>query len=170
MRLFLAAVLAAAVFAVVPSADAQSYKAEFKNSVVVGPTGPWGRGGHQVRRSPEGADPGPDQRQELLRRPALRREADHALALRDRFGDHRRLSVHLGRPQPRRSQDPEQGREEDGGGGGGLAEGGRAWRARPTLGPAELAPDKTRLVYDRWVSEVGADLVTAAEQIVAQTK
>jgi tripartite ATP-independent transporter DctP family solute receptor len=41
-----------------------------------------------------------------------------------------------------------------------------------TLGPAELAAfrDKTRPVYDRWVSEVGADLVRAAEQIVAQTK
>jgi TRAP-type C4-dicarboxylate transport system substrate-binding protein len=41
-----------------------------------------------------------------------------------------------------------------------------------TLGPAELAAfrDKTRPVYDRWVSEVGADLVRAAEQIVARTK
>jgi tripartite ATP-independent transporter DctP family solute receptor len=41
-----------------------------------------------------------------------------------------------------------------------------------TLGPAELAAfrDKTRPVYDRWVSEVGADLVRAAEQIVAHTK
>lgn len=41
MRLF-TAVLAAAVFAAVPPADAQSYKPEFKNSLVVGPTGPWG--------------------------------------------------------------------------------------------------------------------------------
>ena len=41
-----------------------------------------------------------------------------------------------------------------------------------TLGPAELVPfrEKTRPVYDRWVSEVGADLVRAAERIVAQTK
>jgi TRAP-type transport system periplasmic protein len=38
--------------------------------------------------------------------------------------------------------------------------------------PADLAAfrDKTRPVYDKWVSEVGADLVKSAEQIVAKTK
>jgi TRAP-type C4-dicarboxylate transport system substrate-binding protein len=41
-----------------------------------------------------------------------------------------------------------------------------------TLGPAELAAfrQKTRPVYDKWVSEVRADLVRSAEQIVAKTR
>jgi tripartite ATP-independent transporter DctP family solute receptor len=41
-----------------------------------------------------------------------------------------------------------------------------------TLSPAELAAfrEKTRPVYDKWVNEVGADLVKAAEQIIATTK
>jgi tripartite ATP-independent transporter DctP family solute receptor len=40
------------------------------------------------------------------------------------------------------------------------------------LSPAELAAfrEKTRAVYDKWVAEVGPDLVKAAEQIVARTK
>jgi tripartite ATP-independent transporter DctP family solute receptor len=41
-----------------------------------------------------------------------------------------------------------------------------------TLAPADLAAfrAKTRPVYDKWVNEVGADLVHAAEKIVAETK
>ncbi len=41
-----------------------------------------------------------------------------------------------------------------------------------TLTPAELAAfrEKTRPVYDKWVTEVGADLVKSAEKIVAATK
>src|SRR5574341_335028 len=41
-----------------------------------------------------------------------------------------------------------------------------------TLTPAELAAfrAKTRPVYDKWVNEVGVDLVRAAEAIVAKTK
>ena len=41
-----------------------------------------------------------------------------------------------------------------------------------TLTPAELAAfrEKTRPVYDKWVNEVGADLVKAAEAIIAKTK
>jgi tripartite ATP-independent transporter DctP family solute receptor len=41
-----------------------------------------------------------------------------------------------------------------------------------TLSPAEVAAfrDKTRPVYDKWVREVGADLVKAAEAIVAKTR
>ena len=41
-----------------------------------------------------------------------------------------------------------------------------------TLTAAELATfkERTRPVYDKWVNEVGADLVKAAEQIVAGTK
>jgi tripartite ATP-independent transporter DctP family solute receptor len=40
------------------------------------------------------------------------------------------------------------------------------------LSPAELAAfrEKTRPVYDKWVTEIGADLVKSAEQIVAGTK
>jgi tripartite ATP-independent transporter DctP family solute receptor len=41
-----------------------------------------------------------------------------------------------------------------------------------TLTPAELAAfrEKTRPVYDKWVNEVGADLVKSAEAIIAKTK
>jgi TRAP-type C4-dicarboxylate transport system substrate-binding protein len=41
-----------------------------------------------------------------------------------------------------------------------------------TLSPAELAAfrAKTRPVYEKWTAEVGADLVKAAEKIIAQTK
>jgi tripartite ATP-independent transporter DctP family solute receptor len=41
-----------------------------------------------------------------------------------------------------------------------------------TLSAAELAAfrEKTRPVHDKWVAEVGADLVKVAEQIVARTK
>jgi tripartite ATP-independent transporter DctP family solute receptor len=41
-----------------------------------------------------------------------------------------------------------------------------------TLSVAEVAAfrEKTRPVYDKWVNEVGADLVKSAEQIVAKTK
>jgi len=41
-----------------------------------------------------------------------------------------------------------------------------------TLSPAELAPfkAKTKPVYDKWVNEVGADLVKSAERIIAETK
>jgi tripartite ATP-independent transporter DctP family solute receptor len=41
-----------------------------------------------------------------------------------------------------------------------------------TLSAAELAAfkEKTKPVYDKWVTEIGADLVKAAEQIVAKTK
>jgi len=40
------------------------------------------------------------------------------------------------------------------------------------LSPAELAPfkAKTKPVYDKWVNEVGADLVKSAERIIAETK
>lgn len=40
------------------------------------------------------------------------------------------------------------------------------------LSPAELAPfkAKTKPVYDKWVPEVGADLVKSAERIIAETK
>lgn len=40
------------------------------------------------------------------------------------------------------------------------------------LSPSEVAAfrDKTRPVYDKWTTEIGADLVKAAEQIVAKTK
>ena len=41
-----------------------------------------------------------------------------------------------------------------------------------TLSPSELAAfrAKTRPVYDKWVHEVGADLVKSAERIIAETK
>ena len=41
-----------------------------------------------------------------------------------------------------------------------------------TLTPADLAAfrEKTRPVYDKWVTEVGADLVKSAEAIIAKTK
>lgn len=41
-----------------------------------------------------------------------------------------------------------------------------------TLSPAELAAfrAKTKPVYDKWVHEVGADLVKSAERIIAETK
>jgi len=41
-----------------------------------------------------------------------------------------------------------------------------------TLTPAELAAfrEKTRPVYDKWVNEVGAELVKSAEAIIAKTK
>jgi len=41
-----------------------------------------------------------------------------------------------------------------------------------TLSPSELAAfrAKTRPVYDKWVSEVGTDLVKSAEKIVAETR
>ena len=41
-----------------------------------------------------------------------------------------------------------------------------------TLTPADLAAfrEKTRSVYDKWVTEVGADLVKSAEAIIAKTK
>jgi TRAP-type C4-dicarboxylate transport system substrate-binding protein len=41
-----------------------------------------------------------------------------------------------------------------------------------TLTPAELAAfrEKTKPVYDKWVTEVGADLVKSAEAIIAKTK
>jgi TRAP-type transport system periplasmic protein len=40
----------------------------------------------------------------------------------------------------------------------------------PTAAEVTAFRDKTRPVYDKWVTEVGADLVKAAEQIVAKTK
>ncbi len=41
-----------------------------------------------------------------------------------------------------------------------------------TLASADLAAfrEKTKPVYDKWVNEVGVDLVRAAEAIVAKTK
>jgi tripartite ATP-independent transporter DctP family solute receptor len=41
-----------------------------------------------------------------------------------------------------------------------------------TLAPADVAAfkDRTRPVYDKWSTEIGADLVKAAEQIVAKTR
>ena len=40
------------------------------------------------------------------------------------------------------------------------------------LSPSELAAfkAKTKPVYDKWVHEVGADLVKSAERIIAETK
>jgi TRAP-type C4-dicarboxylate transport system substrate-binding protein len=40
------------------------------------------------------------------------------------------------------------------------------------LSPKEIEPFKvkTKPVYDKWVNEIGADLVRAAEKIVAETK
>jgi len=39
-----------------------------------------------------------------------------------------------------------------------------------TAAELQVFKDKTRPVYDKWVTEVGADLVKSAEQIVAKTK